>query len=287
MNATATASFDQLLTASVTDVKRVYGDTDVMLYALGVGFGHGKSDPRELDFIYDGRGLRTVPAMAGVLVDHSFLDDCGVDTSRVSVAEQKLDLYRPLPPTAELQTDSRVIAVLDHGQHARLSVIIESEVRMARDSTVLFTLSRTLITGPGNLHGPQESGPLPHAMPGREADLTCELYSHPTLPYIFRLSGNRHPRFAEDLVARTHGFQSAPLSEECVAGISCRAILKTICEYDSTLITGYDLCFKDPLYPGEMLVTEMWQDRNIISFRCTVPQRAAVVIDNGKCTLAV
>lgn len=287
LNAIATASFDELLTASVSDVKREYGDTDAMLYALGVGFGHGTGDPRELDFVYDGRGLRTVPSMAGVLVDYDFLDGCGVDISRVTIAEQKIELFRPLPPSAELQTDSRVVAVLDHGKSARLSVIVESEVRMTRDSTVLFTLSRTLLTGPGDVHGPEESGPTPHAMPAREADLSCELYSHTTLPYIFRLSGNRDPRYIEDHIARKQGFRRAPLSEECVAGMACRAILQTICEYDSTLIGGYDLCFKESLYPGEVLVTEMWQDRNIVSFRCTVPQRNAVVIDHGKCTLSV
>lgn len=287
LNATASASFDELLTATVNDVKRVYGDTEVMLYALGIGFGHGRTDPRELDFIYDGRGLRTVPSMAGVLVDYQFLQDCGVDISRVAVAEQKLELFRPLPPNAELQADSRVVAVLEHENSARLSVVVESEVRMVRDSTVLFTLARTLLTGPSDVHAPPDAGPQPHAMPAREADLSCELFSHATLPYIFRLSGSRNPRYVEDIVARTQGFLRAPLAEECVAGIACRAILKTICEYDATLIGGCELRFKEALYPGEVLVTEMWQDRNIVSFRCTVPQRNAIVIDNGKCTLVV
>jgi hypothetical protein len=283
----ATASFDELLTASVTDVQRRYDDTDVMLYALGIGFGLGDRDSREMNFIYDGRGLRTMPSMAGVLVGHEFLKKCGLDTARVTTTEQKIDLYRPLPAQAELQLDSRVVSVLDHGSSDGLSVIVESEVRMTRDSTVLFTLNRTLMTGPGELRGPAGAGPAPHSLPKREPDLSCELYSHKALPYLFRLSGDRNPRYAEDLVARSHGFPRAPLSEQCVAGLACRAILKTICEYDSTLISGFNLSFKGALYPGEVLVTEMWQDRNIVSFRCTVPERAALVVDHGKCTLAV
>ncbi|MBT8086151.1 MAG: hypothetical protein HKN35_09310 [Woeseia sp.] len=287
MNAPVNTNLNELLAASIDNVGREYADRDVMLYALGIGFGQHPSDKREIDFIYDGRGLKTIPTMAGLLVDSEFLAKHELDLTRVSLAEQKLDLYRPLPAAAELQCDSRVAQVLDHGKQAGLSIIVESEARMTRDSTVLFTLSRTLVTEPGNLRGPEGAGPTPHALPARDADLTCELSGSPTLPYLFRLSGDRDARYVEDAVARSQGLPRAPLPEQCVAGISCRAILKTICEYDATLIAGYDLCFKGALFPNETLVTEMWQDRNIVSFRCSVPQRNATIIDNGKCTLAV
>ena len=44
--------------------------------------------------------------------------------------------------------------------------------------------------------------------------------------------------------------------------------------------------FSAPVYPGDIITTDMWQDRNIISFRCRVKDRDVKVIDNGKCTLA-
>jgi acyl dehydratase len=44
--------------------------------------------------------------------------------------------------------------------------------------------------------------------------------------------------------------------------------------------------FSAPVFPGDVLTTEMWQDRNIVSFRCRVRERDTVVINNGKCTLA-
>jgi acyl dehydratase len=43
--------------------------------------------------------------------------------------------------------------------------------------------------------------------------------------------------------------------------------------------------FVAPAYPGETVTTEMWQERNIVSFRCSVKARKTVVVDNGKCTL--
>jgi len=287
MTATVTVNFDGLSTASVDNVSREYSETDVMLYALGVGFGHDGVNSRELDFIFEGRGLKAVPSMAGVLVGHDFLEKSGLDITSITLAEQKLELYRPLPPRAELQTDSRVLYVLDHGREKGLSITVESEVRLARDATVLFTLSSTFDTGPGDLRGPEGSGPAPHTLPSREADLHCNLVAHETLPYIFRVRGDRNDRYADNAVARAQGLPQAPLHEQCVAGMACRAILKTICDYDYTLIGSFDLRFTGLLYPGETLVTEMWQDRNVVSFRCVVPGRDEVVVDNGKCLLAV
>lgn len=287
MNTPVTANFDELLTASVSNVSCEYTDRDVMLYALGVGFAHPPSDPRELNYVYDGRALQTVPSMAGIVVNGEFLESRGLDLARVAVVQQKLELYRPLPARAELQFDSRVRDVVELEQQAGLCVIVDTEVRMARDATVLFNLSRTLRSEPAKLRAPAGVGPAPHALPTRAADLSCELTTSPILPFIFRLCGDRRARYVEDVVARSQGFARAPLPEQCAAGIGCRAILRTICEYDATLISGFDMRFAGALYPDETVVTEMWQDRNIVSFRCSVPARDAIIIDNGKCTLAV
>ena len=288
MSAPMAVNFDALLAAGVNDQPCRYDDRDAMLYAFGLGFGRAVCDPRERDFIYEGQGLRTVPTMAGVLVDFSFLADSGWNPRRVSIAEQKLELYRPLPGGAELRIDSRVVAVLDHGKAQGVSILVESEARMARDATVLFNLASTLITAGGDgFRGPEASGPLPHKLPSREPDLACDLKSFAEQPYLFRLGADRNPRHVEDSVARAQGFRRAPLQQQCAAGLACRAILHTICEYDFTLISGFDLRFTDTLYPGEILTTEMWQERNIVSFRGIVRERNAVVIDNGKCTLAV
>lgn len=287
MNVPVTASFDELLTASVSNIACEYTDRDVMLYALGVGFAQAPADPREIDYVYDGRALQTVPSMAGVVVDSEFLASYGLDLARIAIVEQKLELYRPLPARAELQFDSRVRDVVELDKQAGLCVIADTEVRMARDATVLFNLSRTLLSEPATLRAPAGVGPAPHALPTRPADLSCTLATSPILPFVFRLCGDRGARYVEDVVARSQGFARAPLPEQCAAGISCRAILKTICEYDATLISGFDLRFAGVLYPNEDVVTEMWQDRNVVSFRCSVPDRNAVIIDNGKCTLAV
>lgn len=288
MNAPLSANFDALLAAGVTDQPCRYDDRDAILYAFGTGFGRGIDDRRELDFIHEGRGLRTVPTMACLLLPLDFLADSGWDSRRVTVTEQKLELFRPLPPTAALAIDSRVVAVLDHGRDLGVGILVESEARMERDGTVLFNLASTLLTdGQAGARGPEGSGPLPHKLPTRQPDLSCDLASFSDLPLLFRLCGARRSARPGGDTALPRTPRPLPLHSQCAAGMACRAILNTICEYDFTLISGFDLRFAGTMYAGEVLTTEMWQERNIVSFRSVVRGRDAVIIDNGKCTLAV
>lgn len=38
--------------------------------------------------------------------------------------------------------------------------------------------------------------------------------------------------------------------------------------------------------PGKAIVTEIRVDNSVVSFRCKLKERKAVVLNNGKCTLA-
>lgn len=288
MNADTAVNLDAMLAAGVTDAQARYSDIDAITYALGVGFGGAGADSKELEYVYEGRGLRTVPSMAGIILNNRFLTDNGWDLNNVSVIEQKLELYRPLPAAADLRADRRVVAVLDNGGSKGVSVMVESEVRMAKDGTVLFTLASTFLAGgQGGVGLPAGNGPLPHRLPDREADLVSVAASNARMPYIFRLSYDRSALYADPRAARAAGHNATPLHEQCVAGMACRSILSTICDYDFTLVSGFDLRFTGTLYPGEKLQTEMWQERNIVSFRSVATARNEIVIDNGKCTLAV
>jgi acyl dehydratase len=124
-------------------------------------------------------------------------------------------------------------------------------------------------------------------MPKRGPDLSCDLPTRPNQALLFRLSGDRNPLHADPDTAKAAGFDAPIMHGRCTSGIACHAILKTICDYDFTLITGFDVRYSAPVYPGDIITTDMWQDRNVVSFRCRVKERDVVVINNGKCTLAV
>ena len=69
-------------------------------------------------------------------------------------------------------------------------------------------------------------------------------------------------------------------------GTTCRAIVSSsVCDYDPTKITGFDVRFSSPVFPGETISVDLWKDGNIVSFRARVAARDVTVINNGKCTL--
>ncbi|MFQ6005192.1 MAG: MaoC/PaaZ C-terminal domain-containing protein [Woeseia sp.] len=279
--------YDKLMGTRAAARPSAYDDRDTMLYALSVGFGGDPMDESELPYVYEGRSLKTVPAMASTLTPGDMLVDCGWDYSRVVFAEQRIELYRPLPAAGRLLTDSRVVSAFDRGPELGALVTVESDVRLAKDDTALFTSNSTVIArGDGGFGGPAGKGLAPHKLPARDPDLTCEVRTRPDQALLYRLCRDRNPLHADPVMARQAGFARPILHGLCTYGIACRAILKTICNYDYTLICGLDARFTAPVIPGDSITTEMWQDRNILSFRCIAKARGAIVINNGKCTLA-
>ncbi len=281
-------NYDNLIASSVNDLQLRYGDAETMLYAQSVGFGRDPVDLKELPFVYEqGQPLRTVPSMASVLVPDMFPPDLGWDFAHVLHAEQRLSLHRPLPPAADLLVSKRIVDVFDRGPKHGAVILFEADGRLAKDDTAMFSLGMTVIArGDGGFGGRPGAGPPPHRAPRRDPDLSCDSSTRIDQSLLFRLNGDRNPLHADPRVAESAGFPVPILHGLCTYGIACRAILQTICDYDYTLINGFDARFSAPVIPGDTIRTNMWQDGNIVSFQCIALERDAIVLRNGKCTLA-
>jgi acyl dehydratase len=279
--------YDTLMSTTTVDLPVRYGDTETMLYALSIGFGRDPLDARELPYVAEhGSILKTVPSLSSVLVPDMFPPDLGWNYGEVLHMEQRLRLFRPLPPSAQLRIDKRVREAFDRGPRIGAMILFEAEARLAADDTVLFEVGSTIIArGDGGFGGPRGKGPTPHRIPSREPDLSCDLATRDDQALLYRLNGDRNPLHADPAVARASGFERPILHGLCTYGIACHAILKTICDYDHTLITGLDARFSAPVLPGDTITTDMWQDGNIVSFQCTARERGIVVVRNGRCTL--
>jgi acyl dehydratase len=283
-----TLNYDELLAASEDDLPLSYSDIETMLYAQSIGLGRNPVDRQELPYVYEqGSLLRTVPSMASVLVPDMFPPDLGWDFTQVLHAEQRLALHRPLPPAGDLLISKRIVDVFDRGPKRGAMILFEADGRLAKDDTAVFSLGMTVIArGDGGFGGASGSAPPPHRAPRREPDLSCNNETRVDQALLFRLNGDRNPLHADPGTARQAGFDVPILHGLCTYGIACHAILKTICEYDDTLIVGFDARFSLPVMPGDTIRTDMWQDGNIVSFSCTAVERDVMVLRNGKCTLA-
>jgi acyl dehydratase len=281
-------NYDDLMATSVVDLPYSYTDTETMLYALSVGIGRDALNDDELPYVYEqGAPLCAVPTIATVLVPDMFPPDLGWDFSKVLHVEQRMQLFRPPPIAAELLINKRIVAAYDRGPNHGALVLFEAEARLAADDTALFTIGNTIMArADGGFGGPRGKGPAAHRPPRREPDLTCDLETRRDQALLYRLNGDRNPLHADPGLAGRVGFERPILHGLCTYGVACHAILKTICNYDYTLITGFDARFSSPVLPGDTITTDMWQDGNIVSFQCSVRDRGVVVLKNGKCTLA-
>ena len=64
--------------------------------------------------------------------------------------------------------------------------------------------------------------------------------------------------------------------------------MKQLCHSDPTAVRAMGGRFSAPVYPGETLEVEIWNDsKGVATFRTTVPQRGVVVMNHGYFEMAV
>jgi acyl dehydratase len=265
-----------------------YSDRETMLYALGIGMGREPMNEKELPFVFE-KNLKAIPTMATVMgdtYDDSSLTLHGVNVGMIVHGEERLTLHRPLPAEATITYDQRVREVVDKGKDRGALIISQTDAKL-EDGAPLYTLHRIAFArADGGFGGPKEGAPVPQAIPERKPDFVCELDTRPDQALLYRLSGDRNYLHADPATARMAGFDRPVLHGLCSYGTACRAIISTICNYDPTRIRSFDVRFSAPVFGGDTLVTEIWNEGSFLAFRTKVKERDVVVLNNGRCNIS-
>jgi acyl dehydratase len=285
------ADVEQALAQESEPLPGGYTDRDSLLYAVAIGMGRDPLDPKELEYVCETVGNRVVPTAATVLSRTSRPAATRASlTSKMNFAlmlhgEQRLTIHQPLPPAAETLVSGRTTGVYDKGEGKGTLVTSETDVTLA-DGSPLYTLGSTMFfRGDGGFGGQSNGAPVPHPLPDRVPDAVCEMPGRADQAMVYALCGDRNPLHRDPDFAKKAGFDVPILHGLCSYGIACHAVLKTMLDYDQTRVTGFDVRFSAPVFPGETQVVEMWQDGNVISFRVRIKERDVVSINNGKCTV--
>ncbi|MFI4975755.1 MAG: MaoC/PaaZ C-terminal domain-containing protein [Caulobacterales bacterium] len=272
-----------------------YGDKDVMLYALGIGLGADPMDERELPFVYE-RGLKVVPTAATVLAAaggggraaRGTTPDApaGHRVSQLNFAlvlhgEQKVELHQPLPTSGTFTAEGRTVGAFDKGKDKGAVVVNETTWTNERGEKVATLTGSTFARGDGGFGGPSDGAPQPHPTPTRAADLSVDISTRPDQALLYRLNGDRNPLHSDPEFARTAGFQRPILHGLCTYGITCRAVLQAITDFDPDQILSHQVRFSAPVIPGDVVTVDLWRDGKQISFEARVKARGATVIKNG------
>jgi acyl dehydratase len=270
-----------------------YRDKDVMLYALGVGMGADPLDEKELPFVYE-KNLKVVPTAATVLAAGARPGEGApapqmpegwrqsqINFLMVVHGEQKVELHKPLPATGAFTVESRTVGAWDKGKDKGAVIVNESVWTDDKGEKVATLTSSTFARGDGGFGGPSEGQPEPHAVPSRAPDLSVDISTRPDQALLYRLNGDRNPLHSDPESARRSGFPRPILHGLCTYGITCRAVLQAITDFDPEQIYSHQARFSAPVFPGDTITVDLWKDGKNISFEARVKDRNATVIKNG------
>jgi acyl dehydratase len=271
-----------------------YGDKDVMLYALGIGLGADPMNETELPFVYE-RGLKVVPTAATVLTGANSRPaegrpapdlPAGHRQSQMNFVmmvhgEQKVELHKPLPTSGTFTAEGRTIGAWDKGE-GKGAVVMNETVWTDEQGEKAATLTTSMFyRGDGGFGGPTEGQPEPHVVPTRTPDLTVDMSIRPDQALLYRLNGDRNPLHSDPEFAKRAGFPRPILHGLCTYGLTCRAVLQAITDYDPDQILSHQVRFSSPVFPGETITVDLWRDGKAISFEARIKDRGVTVIKNG------
>jgi acyl dehydratase len=276
-------TLERLLSVAFADQTHTYTEKDVILYALAIGAGSDPVDETQLRFVYEDRllPLPTLPAILGATRIRDL--GLGIDYLKAVHGEQSLVLHRLPPVAGTTVTKTRLKGVFDKGADKGAAIVLERTVNDASGGEPVATLSMTLFArGDGGIGSWGDPQPPARKLPAdRPADAVHEMPTLPQAALIYRLSGDLNPLHADPAVARKAGFERPILHGMCTYGVVGYAVVRAVCGGDPARLRSLAGRFSSPAFPGERIQVQMWREPGGVAIRASVPERGAVVFDNG------
>lgn len=278
---------EQAVGAELPATSYSWTQEDLILYNLGVGAGDPPTDPDELKYAYEG-DLVAVPAFGtippfGMMMSMGAVDGLDVDLARILHGDQTLTIHRPIPTSGTVSQQGSVVYVYDKGKGAL--VVIEVVSTLEKTGEPLFTnRSGIYVRGEGGFGG--DSGPAAsNRAPDRDPD---HVVRSPTLPQqalLYRMaSGDKNPLHADPGFAALAGFERPILHGLCTYGIVSKAVVDTALDGDPTRVGTYTARFTGHVFPGETLVTRIWDEGDRYVVEARTKERGTKVLGNAAVT---
>lgn len=263
-----------------------WSEDDVILYHLGIGAGVPPTDERELRYVYE-ESLHVLPTYAvvagfagvGWVTD---VDGVDIDPAAVLHGEHDLRIAKPVPTAAKASNAARIAAVHDKGKAAL--VVFETETTDDEGDLLFANRMSLFVRGEGGFGGDggPKSGNLP---PERAPDLVVESPTLPQQALLYRLSGDKNPLHADPVFAARAGFDRPVLHGLCTYGVVCKAVVDNVLGGDVTRVARYQARFASVVFPGETIVTSMWQEGEQVFLQASAKERGTAALTNACITL--
>nr|XP_020006792.1 peroxisomal multifunctional enzyme type 2 [Castor canadensis] len=263
-----------------------YTQLDTIMYALGVGAS--VKEPMDLKFVYEGSSdFSCLPTFGVILAQKTLMGGGLAEVPGLSVnfvkllhGEHYLELYKPLPREGKFKCEASIADVLDKGSGL---VILLDVYSYSGKELVCYNQFSVFIVGSGGFGGKQTSEKAKPAVvvPSRPPDAVLTDTTSLNQAALYRLSGDWNPLHIDTTFASMAGFKKPILHGLCTFGFSARHILRRFAENDVSRFKAIKVRFAKPVYPGQTLQTEMWEEGNRIHFQTKVQETGDIVISNA------
>lgn len=260
---------------------QVFTDKDAMLFALSIGLGRDPMDASELPYVYE-EGLKVFPTLPIVLGHPGpwmAQPELGITRQMLVHGTQRLEILGELVPGAPFVASNRVLQLVDKGTQNGGIIVTERTLADERTGAMLARIeSGTFCRADGGFGGQRELAREFRAVPDRPADASITLTTEPNQALWYRLNGDRNPLHSSPAFAARAGFQRPILHGLCTYSVVARGLMKIEAGKALRMI---ECRFSKPVFPGEAIRVDTWNESRGVAFRAHVDARDAVVLDRG------
>jgi acyl dehydratase len=224
--------------------------------------------------LFEGRGPKVLPTYAVVPTFHvngELFDVIGGDMLGVVHGGQTITLHKPFAPNGTLKTIGKVAGVYDLKRMA--TSLVTTETRDESGELVCTTEWNIIYRLDGGFGGAPPPKTSKVRAPERPADFVVEEKTAEEQALLYRLNGDLNPLHADPAIGEKAGFGRPILHGLCTYGYLGRAVLKRACGGDASRFRGLSAQFRKPVWPGDTLVTEGWNEDGRVILRASAKER--------------
>lgn len=270
---------DALLGWKSQPITQAYTKKDVMFYALSLGVCEDPLNLNDLKFTYE-KDLNVFPTMPVVMGSPGpwFQNpDFGINGRMMVHAEQGLKLLKPMPVEGKIRAITECVNIIDKGEGKGAMVYMDRTIYDdATGEKLAIVTGMAFARADGGFGGKTGPIPTPQEIPTRDADLVVDMKTLPQAALFYRLNGDMNPLHSDPEFAQSAKFPRPILHGLATYGLAARCIISNYGEFNEI-----NARFSAPTFPGETVTIEFWKDGNEITFRASVNERGAVVLNNG------
>ncbi len=246
-----------------------YDWRDVALYALGVG-----ATVKELEFLYEKHGPKVLPTYAVIPTfdaNAEAMAQVGGNMLGVVHGGQTIRLHKPFAPSGTLKSVGKVAGVYDLKRLAQ--AVVTTETRDAAGDLVCETEWSIIFRMDGGFGGEPPPKSDKQRTPDRAPDFVVTETTGPEQALLYRLNGDLNPLHSDPAIAEKVGFGRPILHGLCTYGFIGRAVLRECCGGDPSKLKVLSGQFRNPVWPGDTLITSGWREGNRVILKTSTKER--------------